>query len=89
MELPTMESLFARQDGLATETTVDAEKVRFSATIVCADGSVRTVGEATRRTAKLTALLLELAVLLDELTITEGVESVRLPMSTPARTPFQ
>ena len=89
MELATMESRFASQEGLSTEATFAAEKVRFWATIVCADGSVRTVGEATIRTAKLKALLLELAVLLDELTITDCDERERLPTSAPARTPFQ
>ena len=89
IELPTIASLFARQVGFITDETVDAEKVRFWATIVCAGGSARMVGEATRRAAKLKAFMLELAVLLDELTITDGVESVRLPTSTPARTPSQ
>ena len=89
MELATMESRLVRQTGLTTDTTVDAEKVRFWATIICANGSERTVGETTRRTSKLKALLLELNVLPDALTNTDGVESVKLPTSAPARMPSQ
>ena len=89
IELPTIKSRVARQTGLITDTTVDAEKVRFCATIECADGSVRTVGETTNSSAKLNVLLLELEVLLDAPTITDGVERVNLPTSTPARMPSQ
>jgi hypothetical protein len=84
-----IKSRFARQTGLTTDTTVDEEKVRFCATIVCADGSVRIVGELTCRLAKLNALLPELNVLLVALTMTAGVVSVKLPTSTPARMPSQ
>jgi hypothetical protein len=89
IELRTMESRVARQTGLTTDTTVESEKVRFCAAMICEDGSVKMVGEATTRAAKMNVLLLELNVLLDALTITDGVESVKLPTSTPARMPAQ